>query len=99
MAEQKKKTKLPKGRHQSQIKRQRQNEKRALQNLPIRSEVRTFIKKVRQALEKKDLAGAKTALMDATRIVDKAVSQGILHRNTGSRKISRLAHQLSTVAK
>jgi small subunit ribosomal protein S20 len=96
---QKAKTKLPSGRHRSQIKRQRQNPKIAQRNQIIRSDVRTFIKKLRKAVESKDKGLAKQALADAIRKIDKAVSKGIFHQNNGSRKISRLSKLVSTLGK
>jgi small subunit ribosomal protein S20 len=99
MADPKKTTKLPSGRHLSQIKRQKQNLKKAERNLNVRSEVRTFIKKVRQAVEKKDLKLAKDALLQAISKIDKAVSSGVFHRNNGSRKISRLSQLISAIGK
>ena len=99
MADAKKKTKLPSGRHASQIKRQRQNLKRADRNNTIRAEVRTFVKKVREAVSKKDITLAKNTLLDAVKKIDKAVSKGILHANNGSRKVSRLSKLVSSLAK
>ncbi len=93
------KGKLPKGRHRDQIKRQKQNLIRAERNRGLRSEIRTFIKKVREAVAKKDLALAKAAFVAAARNINKAASRGILHRNNASRKISRLAHAISTLGK
>jgi len=99
MADAKQKNKLPSGRHASQIKRQRQNLKRADRNNTIRAEVRTFIKKVRDAVVKKDLSIAKNALLEAITKIDKAVSKGVFHRNNGSRKISRLSRLVSALGK
>jgi small subunit ribosomal protein S20 len=99
MAETKAKNKLPKGRHRDQMKRQRQNVKKTERNLVIRSEVRTFIKKVREAIAKKDAKLAKDALVSAARKIDKAVSSGIIHHNNGSRKISRLSQAVSALGK
>jgi len=67
--------------------------------LIIRSEVRTFIKKVREAVSKKDAGLAKNALLQAIAKIDKAVSKGIFHRNNGSRKVSRLSQLVSSLAK
>jgi len=89
--------KLPKGRHKSQIKRQRQTIKRTERNILIRSEVRTFIKKVRDAVVKKDATLAKQALTDAIRKIDKAVSKGVFHANNGSRKVSRLSKLVAAI--
>ena len=99
MADAAKKNKLPKGRHRSQIKRHKQNLKKQTRNVTIRSEVRTFIKKVRNAVEKKDMSMAKEALVDAIRMIDKAVSKGILHSNSRSRKVSRLSKLVASLGK
>jgi len=99
VAETKTKKKLPSGRHLSQIKRQRQNAKLAERNKAVRSDFRTFIKKVRVAVEKKDKKGAQTALLAAKSKLDKAVSKGVLHRNNASRKISRLSNLVATLKK
>lgn len=99
MAEAKKKPKLPSGRHRSQIKRQRQSLKIAAQNRDVRSDVRTYIKKVREAVAKKDTKTAQEALRVVKRKINKAVSKNILHRNNGSRKISRLSHLVASLGK
>lgn len=91
MADAKAKKKLPSGRHLSQIKRQRQNEKQATRNGLIRVDVRTAVKKVRKAVEGQDKDAASSALQAAARKLQKAVSKGILHRNNSARKISRLS--------
>ncbi len=89
-----KKVKLPKGRHASQIKRQRQNLKQAAINQSVGSEVKTFIKKVVAAIEAKDFNAAKNELINASRIIQKAVTKGVLHKNNAARKISRLASRI-----
>jgi len=71
----------------SAIKRNRQNEKRALANKAVRSQMRTFTKK---ALES---AGTDTSTEDlrlAIKHIDKAASKGIIHKNAAARKKSRL---------
>ena len=93
------KPKLPKGRHASQIKRQRQTLKRTARNTLIRSEVRTSIKKVREALAKKDPKLAKEALTLAIRNIKKAVSKGVFHPNNGSRKVSRLSKLVTALSR
>ena len=76
--------------HKSAIKRVRQNEKRRIRNRNVTSATRTFIKKVRNALEAGNVEAAKAALPDAVKALDKAVTKGVMHRNSASRKISRL---------
>jgi len=83
--------------HLSAIKRARQNEKRRLRNLNIRSTVKSSIKKVRVAIEKKDVEGAKKALSKAVPLIQKADSKGVFHRNTSARKISRLTREVSAL--
>jgi small subunit ribosomal protein S20 len=83
--------------HLSAIKRARQNEKRRLRNLDVRSEVKSSVKKVRTAVEKKDIEGAQKALLKAIPLIQKARSKGVLHRNTSARKISRLTRKVNTL--
>ncbi len=59
-------------------------------NKAIRSGVKTAVKKVYAAIEAKDTAAAKDALVKATSVIDKATSKGVYHKNYASRKISRL---------
>jgi small subunit ribosomal protein S20 len=83
--------------HLSAIKRARQNEKRRLRNLNIRTTVKSSIKKVRVAIEKKDVEGARKALSKAIPIIQKADSKGVFHRNTSARKISRLTREVNAL--
>ena len=78
----------------SAIKRMRQNEKRRLRNRTVRSRMRTAVKNARTAL---DASGtdARAAVIDAIRTLDKAVTKGVIHRNTAARKKSALAHRLA----
>ncbi len=54
------------------------------------STMRTYMKRVRKALDGKDSDVAKTSLPDAIQAISKAASKGVIHRNTASRYISRL---------
>lgn len=78
----------------SALKRTRQNERRRLRNRTIRSKVRTALKTARTAL---GTAGTQSreAALEAIRALDKAVTKGVIHRNTASRKKSALARGLS----
>ena len=81
----------------SQIKRNRTNEKARLRNKSAKSALRTAIKDVRLAVEAKDLALAESKLVIAFRLIDKAVSDGVQHKNTGARQkseVSRLVNSL-----
>jgi len=63
-------------------------------NTARRSRVRTFVRKFEEAFAKGDAGGAKTAFVDAQSELMRAVSKGVLHKNTGSRKVARLAARL-----
>ncbi len=67
-------------------------------NTARRSRMRTFIRKFEEALKAGDAAVAKDAFVGAQSELMRAVSKGVLHRNTGSRKVSRLAAQLKKLA-
>ena len=71
---------------------------RADRNKAIRSGVKTAIKKVYAAIETGDKEAAKAALNDATVTIDKATSKGVYHKNTASRKVSRLAKAVNKMA-
>ena len=75
-------------------KRIRQNERRRLRNRAIRSRIRTAVKAAREAVGAKAPA-APLSVHEAIRILDKAVSKGVIHPNTAARKKSALARQLA----
>ncbi|MCQ3035263.1 MAG: 30S ribosomal protein S20 [Bacilli bacterium] len=74
----------------SQMKRIGTNEKSRQRNVSVRSEVRTASKKVRVAVEAKDVAAAETALKAAIKLIDSSVSAGVTKRNTAARQKSSL---------
>ncbi len=78
----------------SAIKRMRQSETRRVRNRMIRSKVRTAVKIARIAVANPS-PEARSAVLDAIRTLDKAVTKGVLHRNTAARKKSALARQLA----
>jgi small subunit ribosomal protein S20 len=80
---------------QSQIKRNRQNERRRLRNKSVRSILKTEAKGARAAAGSGDRETAETAYRAAARRIDKAVSKGVLSRGTAARRKSRLAKQIS----
>ena len=73
-------------------------ETRAARNKAIRSKVKTFVKKVEAAITAGDKAAAQAAFLAATSEIDKATSKGVYHKNTASRKVSRLAKAVSAMA-
>ncbi len=84
--------------HKSAEKRHKQSEKRRIRNRHVMSTVRTFVKRVRVAIEANDAAAAKEALPAAIRILDRAASKGVIHRNQASRKIGRLSSQVAALS-
>lgn len=85
--------------HKSTIKRARQAIKRNQRNRAVQSSVKGVLKKVAAALEGKSLEDAKTSLREATSALGKAVTKGVIKRNTASRRISRLAAKVNALAK
>lgn len=74
------------------------SQKKAARNKAARSKVKTYIKKVDAAIASGDQEAAKAALIEATSVIDKATSKGIYHKNTSSRKVSRLAQAVNKMA-
>jgi len=83
--------------HKSVIKRQKQADKKHQFNKSVKSALKTATKKVEQAAAEKKADAAKEALAKAMKAYDKASSQGIVHRKTASRKISRLSAKVSKI--
>jgi small subunit ribosomal protein S20 len=67
-------------------------------NKARRSRVRTFLRKFEEAVTGGDAALAKAAFIEAQSELMRAVSKGVVHKNTGSRKVSRLAARLKKLA-
>jgi small subunit ribosomal protein S20 len=77
----------------SQIKRNRQNERRRLRNKSVKSSLKTAIRKFHTAVE----AGDETAIalaQDASRKLDKAASKGVIHKNQAANRKSSIARRL-----
>ncbi len=83
----------------SQIKRNRQNEKRRLRNRVFRGRARTFVAKARTALENSGAEEAKAAVLDAVSALDRAAEKGVIHKNNAARRKSRLMKRLAALAK
>lgn len=78
----------------SALKRMRQNERRRLRNRAVRSKVRTTLRTARATIAEKAQT-AQASVGDAIRALDKAVTKGVIHKNTAARKKSRLVRQLA----
>jgi small subunit ribosomal protein S20 len=83
----------------SVLKRARQSEKRNQRNRVVISKVKTYTKKVHEALESGDGGEVEKALRQAVKQISSAASKGVLHRNTASRKISRLSKKVNDALK
>lgn len=73
-------------------------EKKTLRNKAAKSKVKTYIKRVEAAIAAQDKEAATVALNDAISEISKATSKGIYHKNTSSRKISRLTKAVNKLA-
>jgi small subunit ribosomal protein S20 len=78
-------------------KRARQNERRLDINKARRSRIRTFIRKVEEAIALGDKTAAQDALRAAQPELMRGVSKGVFHKNTASRKVSRLAARVKAL--
>ncbi len=84
--------------HKQAEKRNRQRIKRRARNLRYLSTMRTYIKRVRKALESGDGDEAKVGLEKAVGAIGRAASRGVIHRNTAARYISRLTKSVNKAA-
>ena len=75
----------------SQIKRNRQNEKARLRNKAVKSELKTSVRKFREAADTGDVDAATTAMRAACRSLDKAASKGVIHKNQAANRKSAIA--------
>ncbi|AKH82407.1 30S ribosomal protein S20 [Streptomyces sp. CNQ-509] len=81
----------------SQIKRIKTNEKARLRNKAVKSELRTAIRRTREAVEAGDAEKAVEAQRAAARKLDKAVSKGVIHRNQAANKKAALAKRVQAL--
>lgn len=75
----------------SQIKRIKTNEKARLRNKAVKSELKTHVRRVREAVTAGDKDAATAALLTASKKLDKAVSKGVIHSNQAANRKSALA--------
>jgi small subunit ribosomal protein S20 len=85
---------VPVANTRSAMKRIKQNEKRRLRNRAVRSSIRSAVKTARASASEKT-PQSKEAVLEAIRLLDRAVSQGIIHRNTAARRKSALTRALA----
>lgn len=83
----------------SQKKRILTNEKRRVRNQAYKSELKTLVRKVREAVAAGEADKAEDALKTAGRKLDKAVSKGVIHKNQAAQRKSKLAKQVAKLGK
>lgn len=84
--------------HKSALKRVRQNEQRRIRNKTTKTKVKNIVKDVRLAAGKESNETVLNKLNQAQSIIDKAAKKGVIHKKTASRKISRLAGLVNSIA-
>jgi small subunit ribosomal protein S20 len=78
-------------------KRARQNEARLAVNKARRSRIRTYLRKVEEAIASGDKSAAEAALRAAQPELMRGVTKGVFHKNTASRKMSRLSSRVKAI--
>ena len=81
----------------SQKKRILTNEKARLRNQAVKSEIKTYVRRVRDAVSTGDKETAQTALAAAGRKLDKAAGKGVIHANQAANRKSKLAKQVAAL--
>jgi len=83
--------------HKSALKRARQNENRRLRNKGVKTRVKSVVKDVHTAVDEQSGDIALNSLNAAQSLIDRAAKQGVIHKKTAARKISRLTKQVNTL--
>jgi len=83
--------------HKSAVKRARQSEERRQRNRARKSRMKTAIKALEEAIDARDRELAAEKLNETISIIAKTASKGVIHRNTASRKISRLTRRVNAL--
>ena len=81
----------------SQIKRNKTNDKAHERNKAVKSELRTEVRRTREAVAAGDRAAAEAALVKATKKLDKAASKGVIHANQAANRKSAIAKQVAAL--
>lgn len=81
----------------SQIKRIKTNEKARERNKAVKSELRSFVRRTREAIAAGDKAAAEAAFAKAAKKLDKAASKGVIHKNQAANRKSALASKIASL--
>ena len=79
----------------SQMKRIKTNEKARQRNVAVKSALKTAVRRFRTAADSGDAAAATTALQSASKLLDKAASKGVIHKNQAANRKSGMAKQVA----
>ena len=79
----------------SQIKRNRTNERARQRNVAVKSALKTAVRRFRTAADAGDTAAATTALLGASKLLDKAASKGVIHKNQAANRKSGMAKRVA----
>jgi small subunit ribosomal protein S20 len=82
----------------SQMKRIKTNEKARLRNKSVKSSLKTAIRKYREAADAGDVTTATTQMRDASRMLDKAASKGVIHANQAANRKSAMAKRVAQLS-
>lgn len=82
----------------SQIKRNKQNERRRMRNKAVKSSLKTGVRKFHRTMAEGDVETATMLLRDASRALDKAASKGVIHKNQAANRKSAIAKRLATLS-
>ena len=82
----------------SQIKRIRTNEKARLRNQSVKSELKTYVRRVREAIDAGDKAAAEAQFRASTSVIDSIADKKIIHKNAAARHKSRLSAAIKAMA-
>lgn len=72
-------------------------ERNRVRNVAVKSSIKTALKKVLELAKGEDIDALNSAVSNAYKLCDKAVSKGVLHKNTAARKKSRLVHAVKKI--
>lgn len=81
----------------SQIKRNKQNQKRRMRNRVYRGTARTYVRKAEAAIKVGDAQASQEEALKAIKALDKAASKGVIHKNNAARRKSRLVKKLNSM--
>ena len=81
----------------SQIKRNKQNEAARVRNKAVKSELKTAVRRFREAADGGDATATDAALKSASRLLDKAASKGVIHKNQAANRKSAMAARASSL--